>query len=332
MLRVAGWLYGKITDLRNSLYDRGVMKSHSLGARTISIGNLSFGGTGKTPLVAHVAEILARSGEKVCVLTRGYGRKNPNERVLASNWTEVIADQTVAGDEPFELAHKLLGKALVISDPDRVSAARWAIEEFGITAFVLDDGFQHRKARRDVDIVCIDATDPFRLLREPVANISRADAVVVTRAQLVDDLGQIEATIGKFNASAPVFRGSTKIISAKDLKDFLSDQSENPELDRETPVFAFAGLANTKAFVRSLEMEGFAVVGSTSFTDHVVYTAEDMLDLENFMRRDGGVALVTTAKDAVKLGDLPLTAQCFVIEIEVSLDDEAAFRKLITSS
>ena len=137
MLSLLSWIYGKLIDLRNMLYDRGVFESTSLGARTISIGNITTGGTGKTPLVAYVAAILADRGETVCILSRGYGRKNPKKRVLVSGATEIFASVEVAGDEPFELAQKLLGKAIVISDADRVAAGEWAKRKFGVTAFVL---------------------------------------------------------------------------------------------------------------------------------------------------------------------------------------------------
>ena len=150
MRKLAGKLYGRVADLRNSMYDRGTLKSYDLGARTISIGNITMGGTGKTPLVAYVAELLADNGEKVCVLTRGYGRRNENERVLVSDGNAALVDAETGGDEPVELAQKLLGKAVVVADADRVATARWANEEFEITSFVLDDGFQHRHEEGDV--------------------------------------------------------------------------------------------------------------------------------------------------------------------------------------
>src|SRR6476646_1241531 len=156
-----GWLYGLGADARNALYDRGVYKTHSLGAKTVSVGNLTTGGTGKTPMVALVARLLADSGENVCILTRGYGRKNPGNSVLVSDGISVRCDARQGGDEPVELAFKLIGNAAVISDADRVAGARRAISELGSTAFVLDDAFQHRRAKRDLDIVCIDSTNPW---------------------------------------------------------------------------------------------------------------------------------------------------------------------------
>src|SRR5687767_15516298 len=125
MLKLLGKIYSLGADVRNAFYDRGILKTYSLGARTISIGNITTGGTGKTPLVAYVAEILADAGEKVCILTRGYGRESSG-RVLVSDGNEVLVDASEGGDEPVELARKLIGKAVVVADADRVSAAKWA--------------------------------------------------------------------------------------------------------------------------------------------------------------------------------------------------------------
>ncbi len=205
------------------------------GARTISIGNITTGGTGKTPLVAYIANLLAERGEKVCILTRGYGRKTPSKRVLVSDGLRMLATPEESGDEPFELAQNLFGKAIVIADADRVAAAEWAKRKFGITVFVLDDGFQHRRAVRDVDIVCIDATNPFgggRMLpagrlREPLINLRRADAIVITRANLVDDISDLKSEISNFNSDAPVFSSITTITDIVDLP-LVSESDKRP--------------------------------------------------------------------------------------------------------
>src|SRR5215217_6944993 len=149
LLSPIGWLYGKFADVRNALYDRGTLRSYDLGAKTISIGNITAGGTGKTPLVMYVAEILADAGEKVCILTRGYGRESSG-RVLVSDSVQVLVDARIGGDEPVELARKLIGKTIVVADADRVAAAGWAREKFEVTALVLDDAFQHRRAKRNL--------------------------------------------------------------------------------------------------------------------------------------------------------------------------------------
>lgn len=333
-----GVLYGRIIKLRNRLYDRGLFRSHSLGTKTISIGNLTTGGTGKTPLVALVAEMLAASGEKVCILTRGYGRANSKERVLVSDGVTVVTDAITGGDEPVELARKLLGKAVVVADADRVAAAMWAKEKFGITAFILDDGFQHRRAKRDLDIVCIDATDPCgngRILpagklRESFKELRRADAIVITRSNLVGSTEDLIVRLRKRNAAASIFNASTRITQVVELSDFLTGTRVD---DTEVlSVFAFCGLGNPDNFRRQLESEKLNLLGFRSFGDHRRYKQADADSLTREAKTLGSTALITTAKDAVKLTDLIFEIPVFVAESEVNVDDEAAFKRLIADS
>jgi tetraacyldisaccharide 4'-kinase len=338
-----GSLYGWIIDLRNWIYDRGWLGSYDLSARTISIGNITTGGTGKTPLVALVAELLADSGEKVCILTRGYGRENASARVLVSNGESVLVDAKTGGDEPVELAHKLLGKAIVIADPDRVAAAKWAKENFGVTAFVLDDGFQHRRAKRDLDIVCVDATDPFgnRLalpagrLREPLSNLKRADAIILTRANLAKDIDDLRSEISNLRSEIsdlkfPIFMAKNRIARFVRLQDFHG-RPANP-INEVGRAFAFCGLGNPQNFFDQLIQESVKVAGTKAFTDHHKYDGKDVETIESAARKIGADCLVTTAKDAVKLSDLKFEVPCYVAIAETVIDDAEAFRKLIISS
>jgi tetraacyldisaccharide 4'-kinase len=326
MIRAAGWIYGKVTDLRNTLYDRGVLTSHSLGARTISIGNITTGGTGKTPLVALVADILAEAGEKVCVLTRGYGRQSSG-RVLVSDGENVLVDARTGGDEPVELAGELIGKAVVVADADRISAAAWAKERFGITAFVLDDAFQHRRAKRDLDIVCIDATNPFgneRMLpagrlREPLPNLARASAIVITRSDLASDVSELRSQATALNPTAAIFLARTRITN---IDAIASDGT----------AFAFCGLANPDNFFELLRRYGIGLNGTKAFPDHHYYTQEEINDLEQRARQAGAAKLLTTVKDSVKLRDLRFDLPCQEVEIRTEVDNPEAFRSMITSS
>jgi tetraacyldisaccharide 4'-kinase len=328
ILSPLGFLYGKITDARNALYDRGVFASYPLGAKTISIGNITTGGTGKTPLVAHVAGILADAGEKVCILTRGYGRENPRQRVLVSDGRNVLADARTGGDEPVELATKLIEKAVVIvADADRVSAAAWAREKFDITAFVLDDGFQHRRAKRDLDIVCVDATDAFGngkvlpagKLREPVENLKRADAIVVTRCDMVDDLSDLKSRISELNPTSATFLAKS-LVTNIDLPDV------------QLPAFAFCGLGNPESFFELLRRNGICLKGTETFPDHHYYTQAEIFELEGKARRCGADVFLTTGKDAVKLDELKFELPCHHVDIQTRIDDEASFRELVISS
>lgn len=322
-------LYGKIQNLRNSLYEKGVFASHFLGAKTVSIGNITVGGTGKTPLVAFVSEILAEKGEKVCILSRGYGRENPKSRVLVSDCEKVLTSAQISGDEPFELANKLLGKAVVISDANRVSAAEFALENFGITAFVLDDAFQHQKAKRDLNIVCIDATNPFGnykvlpfgILREPLENLKRADAIVITRADLSDKINELKSEITKFT-NAPIFISSNKFSNITELKNF-------PAKIKDQRSFAFCALGNPDNFFAQLKSENVKLVSTLNFPDHHFYTESDAEEIETNAKHHGAEVLLTTAKDAVKLKDIVFSLPCFVVENEILFKDEKGFRKLV---
>ncbi|HRI03994.1 MAG TPA: tetraacyldisaccharide 4'-kinase [Pyrinomonadaceae bacterium] len=328
MLSLLSAIYGKVADIRNALYDKGIFESHDLGARVISIGNITTGGTGKTPLVAYVANILAARGEKVCILTRGYGRESPKKRVLVSDGENVLATATESGDEPFELANKLLGKAIVIADADRVAAAEWAKRRFGITEFVLDDGFQHRKAKRDVDIVCIDATNPFGggkmlpagRLREPLHNLSRADVVVITRADLVEDISNLTFEISNLAPDAEVFVAENKIARVVGSEEFNSKMQST---------FAFCGLGNPENFFELLRRNEIAVNGSLAFRDHNNYSQKDIEKIETEARKAGAEVLLTTAKDAVKLSNFKFEIPCFVVEIETAIEDQDRFGAMI---
>lgn len=331
MLSLLSTIYGKAMDVRNVLFDKGVLDTFDLGARTISVGNITTGGTGKTPLVAYVANILAERGETVCILTRGYGRKDANRRVLVSDWNQILADVSAAGDEPFELAQKLLGKSIVIADADRVAAAEWARRKFGVSVFILDDGFQHRRAKRDLDIVCVDATKPDGYsqagslrsgavlpggrLREPLRNLERADMIVITRVDLVDDISNLKFEISDLAPKARIFAARNAFV----------------EIDRlfGKRVFAFCGLGNPESFYEQLRREKVDVVGTRSFADHHSYKQGDIESIESAARAAGAEALVTTAKDGVKLSGLSFEMTFCVAEIVVQIDDPAAFEECL---
>ncbi|MGD9562666.1 MAG: tetraacyldisaccharide 4'-kinase [Pyrinomonadaceae bacterium] len=354
-LTPAGMLYGLVMDVRNRMYDAGILPSYSLGARAISIGNLTTGGTGKTPLVALTAAILAESGEKVCVLTRGYGRRNERERVLVSDGDSVLVDAAKGGDEPVELARKLLGKGVVVADADRVGAAKWAKDKFGITAFVLDDAFQHRRVKRDLDIVCIDATQdldamiPAGRLREPLQHLRRADAVVITRSDLVASVEDLNVRISDHAPAALIFRAENEISRITPLDEYRSGPKDGDLVqdwkklrpdDRGTVrLFAFCGLGNPANFFHLLngefEKEGmteFDLSIAKAFSDHHSYSQRDIDELEKQAGECGIDALLTTAKDAGKLRNLKVELPCYVVEIEPRIDNIDRFRAMITSA
>jgi tetraacyldisaccharide 4'-kinase len=342
ILSPLAYVYGTITRLRNRMYDAGTLRSHPLGRFTISVGNLTTGGTGKTPLVAMIAEELAAKGERVCILTRGYGRADAGKRVLVSDGEQVLADAAEGGDEPVELAMRLLGKAVVVADADRVAAATWALENFEITVFILDDGFQHRRAKRDVDIVCIDArVDPRTLshlpagpLREDLRGASRADVIVLTRSDQSEITSDIEHMLREVAPRAVIVRAQTMFDKVISLETFLNaadapDQTQAIKTDR---LLAFCGLADPQPFSQQLSNAGFNIVNTRAFADHHRYDQQDISMLESLVVDAGAAALVTTAKDAVKLGKLKFSRPCYVVMSSCVVNDREELMRAVSPS
>jgi tetraacyldisaccharide 4'-kinase len=332
-------LYNLIVKMRAALFERGVFSSHDLGVPVISVGNITTGGTGKTPLVAFAAKVLAENGRKVYVLTRGYKRENPGERVVVSDGEKILATAKQSGDEPFELAQKLIGVSAVIADRDRVSAGKWALENLGenlgIDAFVLDDGFQHLKLKRSLDLVTVDATDPFGngwllpegSLREMPTALNRAGAIILTRADLAENIDQLKARIRGYAPEVPLFLSHNKTARLISLAELFSENTAAISSDKKA--FAFCALGNPSGFFGQLKNEGFDLAETKKFPDHYPYTQKDIPEMEKTARENFAEILLTTVKDAVKLKGLRFTMPCFVVESELVFDDEDGLRKLI---
>ena len=324
-------LYGVITRTRLSMYRRGTFRTTKLSQPVISVGNITTGGTGKTPLVEWIARTLANNGRTVAVLTRGYGRERPNDRVLVSDGQAVFSTPEQAGDEAFLLATNLKSVAAVISDANRIAAARDAVKHLHTNCFVLDDGFQHLRLARDLDIVTIDATNPWgggRLLpegrlREPLTGLARADAIVLTRVDQISDAGQIQEELKKF-ATCPVFtaRMKTRAITALN-----SNESTVP-----TPIGVFCGVGNPQSFFTHVEREGYNPVFKKALRDHQTYSQQLIDSIITSAEQSGARSLLTTTKDAVKLRSLSLRLPVFSVNVEISIDDEATFTQLILES
>ena len=325
-------LYSAAVHTRMAAYQRGLFQVIKLDVPVISVGNITTGGTGKTPLVEWLCRTLAREGRKVCILTRGYGRTNPRKRVLVSDGANVLSNPADGGDEPFLLAQNLKGIASVISDPDRVAAGQWAIRELGSEVFVLDDGFQYLRLARDLDILTIDATNPwgggsllpYGRMREPKSGISRADCVVITRS----DQGEstlVEIEVRKFLGSQPILMSEMKTVGIKGL---TSMSLEVSALAGQT-VAAFCAIGNPKSFFEHLRGEGYNVVFTRFFADHHNYDQSDVDRLIQDAKQHGAKHLITTSKDAVKLQALNFDVPCHILEIEISIKDTVKFLEVL---
>lgn len=288
-LGIASIPYSLAIRLRNAFYNHHIFKIQTVRAPVISIGNITAGGTGKTPLVAHLVKHLAGK-YKPAILTRGY---KSNEGI---------------SDEATLLAQRYPGIPVIVN-PDRVAGAKEAIAQ-GANVLVMDDGFQHRRLGRDLDIVTIDATEPFgfgRLLpagflREPVRQIGRADAVVITRANQSTDerIELIKQTIRKHKADMPIACAVHRCVSLN-----TADGGEMPpEKAREKKVFAYCGIGNPEAFFGTLEELGVNLAGRKIYPDHYHYTGSDVSQIVELAHNADAELVVTTEKDWIKSSGL----------------------------
>jgi tetraacyldisaccharide 4'-kinase len=324
-------LYGAVTRTRLSLYRRGTFVTTKLDRPVISVGNITTGGTGKTPLVEWVAKTLAGQGKKPCILTRGYGRKDPHVQVIVSDGYGVLASPMEAGDEPYLLATNLSGLAAVISSADRIAAGQEAINDFGSDRFVLDDGFQHLRLARDLNIVTIDATNPwgggsllpYGRLRESREGLSRADCVVITRCDQVRNVDALRSEIVKFAGNRPIFHSHMRTSRVSSLKNGPGALSSPARLA------AFCAIGNPSAFFEHLRRSGYELVLQKSFPDHHVFSQEEIDSLIDSAKKAGANSLITTAKDAVKLRTMSFPIPCYVLEIEIAIENAGELARML---
>lgn len=323
-------LYGAVVRARLALYRKGRLATHRVGAPVLSVGNITTGGTGKTPLVEWLARAAAREGRRVCVLTRGYGREDARARVVVSDGERLLAGAREGGDEPRLLAENLLGAAAVLSDADRVGAARWALENLRSEVFILDDGFQHLRLARDLDIVTLDATAPWGgghmlprgRLREPPRGLARADCVVITRSDLAENLDELREEVVRLSGGrAAVITSRVRTIRVRPL----TPSSPNNDLESRAipqPVAAFCAVGNPRAFFTHLQRDDQRLSYTRAFADHHVFTQADADAVAREAEGHGARVLLTTAKDAVKLGSLRFSLPVYVVEIGLRFDEE----------
>lgn len=290
--------------LRTAAYRRGWLKIRRLARPVVSVGNLTVGGTGKTPFVAFLGERLRKRGWNPAILTRGYGRPRGSHLVTIEPASARSPDPRVVGDEPALLA-RILPQAPILVGADRLSAGRVAEEQFDADIHILDDGFQHLALARDMDIVLLDATQEFSggaLLpagryREPSSALKRAHIIVITRRE-VGDAELIEREVRRLNQQARVFHGVTQFRGLRDMRD---GKLQSPSEAGGKKALAFCGIGNPRAFFSYLHCWGISVEGEKVFRDHHAYTIGDLTALETDARKLGADFLVTTEKDAINV-------------------------------
>jgi tetraacyldisaccharide 4'-kinase len=322
-------LYGSIVERRAALYRSGTLRSRALDRPTVSVGNLTFGGTGKTPVAGWIAEQLLIEGRKPAILSRGYGRRSRGA-VLVSDGSGPRVTAEVGGDEPVALARRLPG-AVVVAAERRVDAARIAASR-GADVYILDDGYQHLAVRRDVNLLLLDARDPFAggqlppagRLREPLSALERADAFLLTRADAGDAPASVRAALAKARPDAPIFTARIRAAA-------VCDEAGSPlPLERlgERRLLGVCGVASPRGFTRSLAELGLAAEEVLVFRDHHRYGRRDLARIRRAADRTGSSWVVTTEKDAVKLqGRLSLP----VVAVRLDVDPEPGFLAFLSS-
>jgi tetraacyldisaccharide 4'-kinase len=318
-------LYRVGVKSRNALYSKGWINRVTLPVPVISVGNITVGGTGKTPLVEYLARHLAESGKRALVLSRGY--RTHRDNAMGRNDEAAVLDQNLPG-----VPH--------VQARNRVLAGLRAIKKHNTDCIVLDDGFQYRRLKRDLDIVVIDATNPFGygellprgLLREPVESLERANAIVISKTDSLKEaeLKELETTLAKYVAADRIFRAVHR--TSEVYVPGANSQRRAVEIPalRNKRVFAFCGIGSPESFKRTVGALGCAIAGFRSYPDHYHYNNDAIAELRKQAADSGADVLITTQKDAVKLADADLGRELYVLRIAFAfVEGEKRFLTLV---
>ncbi len=310
LARPAAYVSAKLYELgvrtRLQLYARGWLKTYKLPAPVISVGNLTVGGTGKTPCTAYLASLLTAAGYRVAILSRGYKRTTKGI-VEVSDGERILCSSAEAGDEPYLLAQQCRGAHVVVG-ADRYAAGMWLWQRAQVDVFLLDDGYQHIRLQRDVNFALIDAKEdlsqakllPVGHWREPVASLSRADAVILTRAGRVGSEPALRS-------AERFLRPGVLVMTAMHELDGLRCLPVNELLPltalSEQPIAALTAIAQPERFIDDLQRNGLNVVAQYTFADHHRYTLAEIQNVFAAVQQAGATAILTTEKDAANLPD-----------------------------
>lgn len=331
-------IYAAIMVVRNKLFDIGLFKSQKVNAKVISVGNLTVGGSGKTPLVIYLLNFLKNKGISAGVLSRGYGRKNRGY-LLVSEGNQILVRVDECGDEMYHTVLECNVPAAV--SENRVKGAERLIEKSSIEVLVLDDAFQHRWIERDINLLIFEQrflTEPFSInkfllpsgiLREPFNSVKRADAVIINRK--FSQKSDIPDEYKKYFRDKPVF---TAFYNAKEFVDMSTKVKYNLTEFSGQKSLVVSGVANPFSFINILNQSNVDTGNRMIFRDHKNYTIEEIQRIRKTFYATNSQSVVTTEKDAVKLLNFSRELDdidIFYLKIEILFDDEAEFQNFILS-
>jgi tetraacyldisaccharide 4'-kinase len=319
ILIIVSIIYGLIIKIRNTLYDLNYFKSHTFHKPIISIGNITAGGTGKTPLVIYIARIILNQGRKPGIISRGYGRKSKG-MIIVHDGNKMLVDVNKAGDEPFLIGEKLKNVPIIVSN-NRYEGITALIKNYFVDIIIMDDGFQHRSIKRDLNIITISGKEslknykllPWGKMRESLSNIKRSNLIVYTKT---NQKPMIHQTIKKLCSINYIISNYKLKLYHYNLNQFNQNIGE--------PVFAFCGIADHNSFFKSIIKLGITIKGKKYYKDHQNYSDRIIKNLFKKIKKLKLNNIITTEKDIVKLPQYFINAfQIYIIKISIIVKDES---------
>jgi tetraacyldisaccharide 4'-kinase len=333
------WIYECGVVVRNLFFDREIFHAEHVGVPVISVGNISAGGTGKTPVVESIARTLTERGILAGIISRGF-KRSTRGLVEVSDGKSLKVTTQESGDEPHQLAIRL-PHTVVVVDEQRVRGARYAVNNLGVQAIILDDGFQHRAIHRDLDIVVIDASrSPFsmRMLpagyrRDTYSSLKRADVILLTKVKQTTTVDRLEERIRKFS-DAKIFTSTFSVAAFRRAK---TKFSVNLESVKGKKAVAFCGIGQPESFRTSLEEIGVHVVSLMPFEDHHSYSRADLACVAAEQEKLSAEYIVTTEKDMARLsgstsGDFLEKNPVFYVEMRTEIHHQKEWNALVLST
>ena len=324
------FIYGSLVAIRNFFYETNILSTKSLNCKVISIGNITVGGSGKTPTVEYLSNLLQSKGHKVGIISRGYKRKSKSTLVVTDGKKKPESWKHV-GDEPFLLAHKLENIPIVVGT-SRYKAGSMMIEKFQPDVILIDDGFQHLSLHRDLDIVLVNSKDkrsdhkliPSGKLREPISNLTKADLIIITKSNIHAPSNYLINKIESFNR--PTIYNELQIDSLLQIK---SNKINKLDKIANKKVYLFSALGDNESFKKIMGYTDAKIVGHSKYPDHYQYTLDDLNDIEQKATTCNAEFLITTEKDLVKINPQNRKIDIYAIRMKMIFKPDKLFNEYI---